>query len=215
VIFTRSKKQGMHGFTLVELLLAIVIFAVVVSLTYGAYNTTFKVIHNASTNSKYSERARITLERMTDDLLSFYMGKSTIFTGESQFFGEYRGDSLQFTSTAHLLFHKNQQPHGQTTITYTVEENDGILKLYRADVPNIPGVEEDEEKGLLLCDGLKEVAISYLDSDGGETDSWSESDGSGGNALPAIVRVKIGFVDEEDPEQIIYYATAVALANAQ
>jgi prepilin-type N-terminal cleavage/methylation domain-containing protein len=204
------------GFTLVELLIALVIFAAVISLTYGAYNTTFKVIGNASANSQYGERARITLERLVDDLESLYIGDNGVFIGESTVSGEFRQDSLRFTSRAHLVFTKNENPKGSALIAYTTasEDEGDLIQLYRSDVPLLPGVEAEEERGFLLCDGLREVAFTYIDKDGNESENWAYDGGTGGGTseLPAIVKIRIGFADEETEDGTLYYSSAAAIA---
>lgn len=207
-----------RGFTLAELLIAIVIFTVVIAMVYGAYNATFKVIANADSNSRYAERARVTLERIAEDLQSLYLGSTGMLIGETASFGEFRGDTLSFTSRAHLIFNNNEPLRGYATISYSIEEDpeSGLLLLYRADVPVLPGAEVDETKGFLLCDGLREVIFTYIDREGNESDSWSSQGRSregDGVVLPAMVRVKIGFTGSEEEESVINYSIAVALAE--
>jgi prepilin-type N-terminal cleavage/methylation domain-containing protein len=205
-----------QGFTLAELLISILIFSLVVSLTYAAYNSTFKVINNANANSKYGERARVALGRFVEDMESIYLGQSGELTGETNTFGEFRGDSLKFTSRAHLIFNKEETPKAYAVISYIVteKENSDLLRLYRADVPVLPGVdvEENDDEGFLLCDGLREVVFLYIDEDGNESDTWSTGQNSqNSKKLPAMVKMKIGFVDEEAEDATVYYSTAVAI----
>ncbi len=199
-----------------ELLIALMIFAAVISLTYGAYNTTFKVIGNAGANSQYGERARITLQRIVDDLESLYLGKDGVFVGETAVYGEFRRDSLTFTSRAHLVFNKNENPKGSAVIAYTTAEQDDedLVQLYRSDVALLPGVTAEEDKGFLLCDGLREVAFTYFDRDGNESETWAFDGGAGiGNSdLPVMVKIRIGFADEETEDGTIYFSSAVAVA---
>lgn len=204
-----------QGFTLLELLLAISIFAIVVSMVYGAYNLTFKVIENSQTHAKYGARARVTLERFTEDLESFHMGTSGFLNGESETVGEFRADNLSFTSTSHLVFDKNELPVGYATISYTVEEQEdsGLLSLYRADVGFRPGVEAVDDKGFLLCDGLREVAFTYFDENGDESEDWeSDQKKSSGNAsIPAMVQLRIGFANDEAEDATIFFSTGIAI----
>jgi prepilin-type N-terminal cleavage/methylation domain-containing protein len=212
-----SFSHGREGFTLAELLISILIFSVVISLTYAAYNSTFKVISNADASSKYGERARITLERFAEDLDAFYLGNSAILIGETDNYGEFRGDTLRFTSTAHLIFNKDETAKGYAVISYTIaeQENSDLLRLYRADVAVLPGgaIADEEDRGFLLCDGLREVAFTYIDKDGNEADTWSmdEQKQNGGVSLPALVKMKIGFAGAEAEDAVIYFSTAVAL----
>jgi general secretion pathway protein J len=214
-----ANRNRNHGFTLLELILAISIFAIVVSMVYGAYNLTFKVIDNSQTHARYGSRARVTLERFTEDLESFHMGSNGFLNGESGTVGEFRADSLSFTSTSHLVFDKNELPVGYATISYSVEEHEetGLLSLYRADVGFRPGVEAGEEKGFLLCDGLREVSLTYFDEKGDEVESW-ESDQrktSGNTPIPVMVQLRIGFAGDEAEDEVeddtIFFSTGIAI----
>jgi prepilin-type N-terminal cleavage/methylation domain-containing protein len=208
-------KRNNKGFTLAELLIAMLIFSFVVSMTYAAFSTTFRVIEEASSSSQYAERARITLGRLTEDLESLYFAEKGIFEGKETFHGELRGDSLSFTSRAHLLFHKDGPPAGYATISYSVEEAAGQegLRLFRRDEAYLPGQENDEEPGFLLCDDLREVAFTYIDENGAEQENWDselkkESDAS---EIPRAVKVKISFPDEKNEGELYSISTLVAI----
>ncbi len=212
---SRSSSCG-HGFTLLELLIAIAIFASVVSMAYGAYNLTFKVINNSSYHATYALSARIALDRLTEDLESFHSGSSGFLKGENTTVGARRGDSLSFTSTAHLVFDKNELAAGFATISYSVEEDDetSLLKLYRLDDPFRPGGTTDPaDKGFLLCEGLEEVAVMYIDSNGSENDSWDsgQKSGSGTNPYPSMVKIKLTFAAKETENGTISFSTGVAI----
>lgn len=205
----------MRGFTLLELLIAMVLLAVVVSLTYGAYNTTFKVMDGASARAKYGERARVTFDRIRDDLSSFYRGSDPVFTGITKNYGDYRGDQLTFSSTAHLSFSKGSLVVGQTTIRYRIVQDDGLLQLFRVDQPYYPddSIDIDDLTGMLLCDDLKEFSLKYIDSDDNSEDSWKiEDDGSDSDStLPVMVEVHLVFQNEEKDDELISYSTRIAL----
>lgn len=212
------------GFTLVELLLAIVIFSMVVSMTYAAYNTTFKIIGNARESSQYGERARITLSRLSEDLGTLYLRSSafasdenTEDTEEKRPILEFRSDFLRFTSTAHLRFNRSELPTGHTVITYSVDamESADKLSLYRADSPFFSATEDEQERGFVLCHGLSEVAFSYIDEDGTSHDSWNVEGINEGETvrLPEIVQVRLGFADEQGGGEVQYFSTAIAIPD--
>ena len=206
---------GTYGFTLMELLVSIASFAVVMSLALGAYSTTFKVITNGDDQTKYSTRAHVTLERLIGDLQSFHLGVAGFIKGEAGYNGPSRADSMSFSSTAHLALDRQELPAGYAFITYSIEEDEetGLLRLYRADVPYRPGVAAGEDKGFLLCDGLREVMFTYYDKDGEDSDEWDSTSFTGNSGrFPAMVKIRLGFASEEDDEQTINYSAAVAMA---
>lgn len=204
------------GFTLAEILVAIAIFGVVISLTYGTYNLTFKTINSARSHTQYGERARVVLDRFIEDLESFHKGTTGYLTGELVNFGEARGDSLSFSSRAHVILNRKEEPVGFSLISYRVEEDEktGFLILYRSDIPYRPGVSDGDSKGFLLCDNLRDVRFTYLDEDGDESDSWDNS-GNTQSKLPLVVKMRLGFGSsegsEDSSEGVIYYSASVAI----
>lgn len=211
--------RNSRGFTLAELLIAMLIFSLVVSMTYAAFSTTFRIIEDASSSSKYAERARVTLARVFEDLESLYFAENGIFAGKETFHGELRGDFLSFTSRAHLIFHKDGAPAGYATISYSVEESadqEG-LNLYRRDVAYLPGQQDEEEQGFLLCDDLREVAFTYIDENGAEQENWDSElkKESEDPEIPRAVKVKISFPDQKNEGELVSISTLIAIPQSK
>lgn len=213
-----------RGFTLVELLVAIFIFALVVSSVYGAYRATFRIVHGSEFHLATSRNASIAVERITDDLSSIVSNRGGALRGERHDLYGTRGDSLVFVSSAHLVLSKTDTLNGYTLIAYSVErdEKGGLLNLYRSDTVVLPGG-ESEEKDLrkeILVQGLKEVSFSYVDEDGKQTDDWQSDKGlpkvgedeqPAEVLLPALVYLKLTFAESIDSQGETVFTTAVAL----
>ncbi len=210
-----------QGFTLLELLLAIFIFSVVITSVYGAYNITFKVIHNAEFETKVNDRARIAIERITEDLESLYLGTEGMMRGKSQEIDGRRADQLEFTSLSHLSFTKDVSEPGAATLTYSVVSDGSTerLLLYRADSLWRPGgVAAVGEKGVLLCDDLWEFQITYLDVAGNEVKEWDteaskKEEGSEDKVPPALIQVSLRFANASGDDAGTLFQTAVAWAK--
>jgi general secretion pathway protein J len=211
------------GFTLIELLIAIFIFAIVVSSVYGAYRSAFHVIHGSEYQLHIADSARVVLERLTEDLDGVISGNEEVFRGEKHAYSDKRGDTLTFTSSAHLILRKTDTISGPALISYQVEldSETGLLDLYRSDKVLLPGIEPDNEdvRKHLICRGLQEFRFTYLDRDGNETEEWeTKEDASpgqdaaeGGSLLPSIVYVELIFADSAGSDSSTIFKTAVAL----
>ncbi len=215
------RKSG-EGFTLLEILIAIAIFGMVIGLAYSSYNATFHIINSAEEQTDTFAKARISMERIMADIESFYMGKEMFFKGKRKSIGAYNGDSLEFTSTAHIQLYPEDISTGPVVIRYQVTEDpesDSLL-LYRLESPLLKHDTNDKDNpGLLLSDSLKEVIFSYRDEDGEEKESWGDEDDTGDDTtLPSLIHISLRFNDNEEEGAGTLFQTAIRLPateNAQ
>ncbi len=216
-----------RGFTLVELLMAIFIFAIVISSVYGAYRSTFRITNSTESQTEYSNMARVALDRIAGDLESYYSGTGGFLRGESQEGDTGRADLLTFTSTAHLILSKKEQPAGFALIGYLpeIDEETGLIRLYRIDKVFRPGDTPDSvagEKGFLLCDSLTEVRFTYFEAEGGsERDDWQsqeageqQEEAGGKGKYPAMIAITLRFAESAESEKSAVFSTAVALSRS-
>lgn len=220
------------GFTLLEILIAIFIFAVVLTTIYTSYTGTLRVVDETESQAEIYWMARIAMERMLEDLESIYiskppdMGKSEeSHHGPSQFVGEDReikgmsADSLRFISRAHIDLSDQGQETGTAEIGYYVKENyeGDHLVLYRSDRP-MPEASlplEEETGGLVLCEGLASVNFTYYEENGDVRESWDSESDELKDKIPKMVSVSLEFLNSLDPEAPLKFATSVALPIEQ
>jgi len=220
-------KNTEGGFTLVELLFAIFIFAIVISSVYGSYSATFRIVHGAESQIKIAHTARFVLERISEDLGSLVIGPDGDLLGEAHDYSGGRGDSLSFVSSAHIALSKKDDLAGNALIQYSTEPDteSGLLNLYRSDSVFMPGIDAsaDEVEKHLLCEGLLEISFTYIDEEGRENDEWqsSENGADGDDAaqkdilLPILIYVELKFAESIDSEKQDVFKTAVAIPKRQ
>lgn len=222
-----SNDLAERGFTLIELLIATFIFAIVVSSVYGAYRATFTVIRRSEEQLALGRAGQVAMERISDDLRSVVAGFGGELRGEKHELSGARDDRLAFISASHLALSKKDLQAGYAAIGYSVEADEGLLRLYRLDRVLLPGMnrEAGDTPGEILATGLREVRFTYVDADGRETDEWDskegqEAAGEGQPAaplLPELVYVKLVFAPqaarqtEGEGEGGVVFRTAVAL----
>lgn len=217
---------GTRGFTLLELLVAIGIFAVVLTTIYASSTGTFRVVDETESQVEIYRMAGIAMERMLEDLESLYVsgGPSAGISEEGtespyQFIGRDQeidgrsADSLRFVSRAHVTFSGQEQDPGASEITYYVQERDGgeDFVLYRSDrtLFELSGVPTEETGGLVLCEGLLSVNFTYRGEDDEVRESWDSSSEELKGKVPRMVTVSLKFLDALHPGLPLTFMTSV------
>lgn len=223
----RARPLGCGGFTLLELLIAIFILGVVLSVVYTAYTGTLSNIGEVETRAEIYRMARIAMERMLEDLASASISPGKVkaepeeqkaaqslrFLGERIEIDGRRADSLRFASTAHLVFDEGGESAATAEIVYRVrqvEEGEG-LALYRADRLAFMAGDGGDGEGLLLCDGLQSVRFSYYDEEGEEYERWDSLEEAFRGRLPARVEIRLAFFRPTSEEDPLRFITGVAI----
>ena len=223
--------RGRVGFTLLEILLAMFIFSIVLSILYGAYTGTFRNVDETESQADIYRMARIALERIAEDLESAYIppwagvreseGKtppSAAFVGQTAQISDRRADTLMFISRAHLVFDEEEVDTTVARISYDVRqsaEDEEVFVLYRLDIPGF--LEQPEEKGggLILCDGLHAVGFTYYDDEGRVYDGWDSSNEEFKDRLPVMVSIVLEFLDKRNPGTPLKFVSGVVLPMAK
>ncbi len=217
------RRSNPQGFTLLELLVAVSIFAVVISMVYGAYRSTFRITSDSEAKLHFSAMARVAMDRITEDLETLYTGTGGYMLGVREEGKTGRADRLVFTSTTHLALNDADLPAGYAVLKYSLETDDasGLRRLHRSDVPALPGVSPDDEesgKGDVVCEELTGFELEYVDGRGAENEGWQSHDDSLDwndeliqGRYPALIRITMQFAASADDGERVSYHTAVAL----
>jgi len=210
-----------NGFTLIEVLLAIALFAIIIVSLFSSYTGSLKVMKIAEPQADLYRKARVALARISDDLQSAYYipgeddtagGEGTIhFVGTDEMIDVRDADTLRFTSRGHVSFGGEKAAVGLTNISYYLEEADDGLILYRADVPLYGPQPDKKTAGLVLCDGLAGINFSYFDEAGDRYDEWDLADGARGGKLPSRAAIQIRLNGESKDAPVLTFSTAVVI----
>ncbi|MBW1935223.1 MAG: prepilin-type N-terminal cleavage/methylation domain-containing protein [Deltaproteobacteria bacterium] len=204
-----------HGFTLLEILIAIFILAIVLSLLYTSFTGTLHNIEQTETKADVYQMARVTLDRVVEDLeCAFISSRSKHgFVGQAiETEGRHR-DTLSFISRAHLVLDEEDPGQEITRISYTTGEGyEGQgLALFRSDAPLFLGKPEEEATGSMICDNLESLRFTYYDEKGEEFDSWDSTKEEFKDRLPTRVSILLEIVNKDDPESPLRFYTGVTL----
>ncbi len=211
-----------HGFTLLEVLLAITVLGVVVAMLSLSLSGTLRVVDATEQQEAIYHQAQTTLRRITEDLASAVLTKEIGFTGKKNELNGQRADTVTFPSWAHLVLNPEKQKQGLAIIRYQLQadsEDERRLKLLRSDTLLLPGVDfngkDAEDHPFLLADNLRSLRLSFFNRQGQEFDSWSGAvDASAPQeapALPAAVFCILEFWLDPDKETVQTFRTGVLI----
>jgi prepilin-type N-terminal cleavage/methylation domain-containing protein len=192
----RALRQD-RGFTLIEVVLALSIFALLTTILYGA----FALSHTAVTKSQ-GVAGRSQKQRSTADLLGSYVRSAYPYRSSPQeqtifFAGE--SDSLTFISA----YSHGMGGRGMAKIQISAnEDDDGRAQLSLEETTPVRINDDDGGSGpthrVVLQERISKFRLDYLDPQEDE-ETWQELwDGQARRVLPRAVR--LSFVEEGGAE---------------
>jgi len=210
------------GFTLLEIMLAMLVLGMVVSMVSLSLSGSIKAIGATSEQGEVYYRAQVAMERISEDLASAVLPENVEFIGSKGESDTGRTAELSFGSMAHLVFDSENGQPGMGIIGYTVRPDkidEQQLVLLRSDVLYRPMEEqakgENDVEPFLLCDRLRSVRFSFIDRNGEELETWDTKVGEGEEKaerrLPAAVSCSLEFWINRDDETSIIFETTVVL----
>jgi len=175
------------GFTLIEVVLALTIFALIGGILYGAFSLSHSAVEKSQVNSTRNQK-----QRSIADLLGSYV-RSTFPYRESPeeqtAFFEGNVESLTFVSA----YSQGMGGRGMAKIQITKDEDDNGRAMVKLE--ETAPVRLSSESGgsgqtysIVLQDNVKEFRLAYLDPQA-EEETWEDRwDGRERRMLPRAVR---------------------------
>ena len=214
-----------QGMTLLEIMLALLILGTVVSMVSITLSGSLNILNATQDRGAIYHRAQVALLRISEDVSSAVLLDGVNdpgFIGNDEETNGEGADSLQFTSTAHVVFNRKVDKPGIAVISYRVEEdeeNEGELLLVRSDELLATTVSQNgggiDEGGFLLCDKLRSVNFSYIDESGEELDDWTTDQNAlskpSDRKLPVAVSCTLEFWVDQENDSSIEFTTSILL----
>lgn len=217
-------KAGRRGFTLIEVMLAILILGIVLSTIYVAWTGTLRIAREGDYADRVYAMARVAMKQMTEDLesLSTYEERF-VFEGITQ---DRWGDSftaLRFVSSRRMGF--SERTGGLPEIIwYSREDPDGdgwVLirneRMYRDRSGEIGFDPFDSAEGYRVAENLRGLRCLFFDRRGEEHRRWDSRSGneSQRNRIPAVISIELEFENPGNPEQPWLFMTKVFIPLAE
>ncbi|UCD88686.1 MAG: prepilin-type N-terminal cleavage/methylation domain-containing protein [Desulfobacterales bacterium] len=208
--FHKQKQDG--GFTLLEILLAIFIFAIIVTTVFASYNAIFHDSGSIDQGLSSYEMAKNCLNRMIVDLESVYVVQYPKYTppdvddppdpyrmvGDSTVIKTEEFPKLRFSSLAHLPLNGKIEKGVAEIVYYVQDSNVNGFVLRRADTlyPDQPFAERTSDP--ILCEGLKSLTFTYYGPDGEAYDFWDSDAKDWEYATPKRIKIKLELANHSD-----------------
>ena len=198
--FDDTQNGSRAGFTLVEVMLALTIFALMTVVLYGAFSLGHSAVEKTQKSFEKNQKLRAVDEIVGSYIRSAYPYRATPQGAPILFAGE--GSELTFVSSFSLAM--GGRGMAKVRLFWEGDENrPGLLRL-EEEIPVRVLSEEDGEpheginNGLVIREGVKGLRITYLDPQSDE-EKWEEGwDAKERNMLPRAIR--LNYFTEEGRE---------------
>ena len=220
-----NNRLNKHGFTLVELLVAVALIAAILSMVYGSYFATSKSAQICKARITVSQQGCKTLEQMARQIRCSYAGTvddrtESVEAGSKQTgmiledsISYFNGDSVAplgeilHLVTTNRLFGEKEPADGLFEVTYKFDKRAGLLSLSQREFVGT-AQKTGEKNWRPIAEGVKSLELAYFDGK-----KWLRNwDFKDKKKLPCAVRIELSCEDENHRQ---YHYDTVAYVSCQ
>lgn len=216
-------KTNFHGFTLVEILVAMVIFSITLMTLFSSFNAFLSSGEMIKADVTHSQRFQLGLKTIVSDLdhifiLQFPRYHKPDFSLEPDMYrfegtrsdtGGGRFSRLDFSSLNHLGLGADPGK-GVARIVYYVHPHEDRFDLHRSDRLLPYPDEMNPCSDPVLFKDIEGFSLTYTDINGDEHDTWDSESGDVDFIFPTRIRIQI-VLKGKSGAQIIETAVALPL----
>ena len=215
-----SKNWPKHnsGFTLLEIMIALSILAIIFTSIFGVYSQVLDVAENVDKQGEFSQIGYRAITQIADDLDSIYVPQNNntessnsseeqnkfVFQGKSP--SEYIDDNatlLRFSTTASLGFNSTFPDHQINEVKYILQKTQKeTFQLLRQETP-MHYISGKKSFRITLCPNIKEMEILFHSADrSNPASSWNQGYTDKKEKLPTAVELTITMSTGDKREKI-------------
>lgn len=223
---THRRAPRLGGFTLVEVMIALTLLALVSTALVRAFTYSFETKRRVTAiNERYHE-GRQTMVRIARELRMAFLRAEVpeeLREEDPMMITRFEGreDQLHFTTTAHLRIHVGAKESDQSEVAYFLDRSNDRDSPYRGRTlfrRESKRVDNQPERGghiWPVIDGVKEFKLEYWDDKGGLGDDqwrrdWNSHDDPKEPLLPARVRITLELESPDEGGPPIRFVTQAA-----
>jgi general secretion pathway protein J len=214
-----------RGFTLIEIMVAVAIVALVTTLTWGSFKNTFSTKAQIEATATRYRSVRLALERMARELSMAYISQdedTSQAERRTRFFGKRHSDidEIMFSYYGHQRLYQDANECDTALVYYyPARDRDDSRKtnLMRRETRRLSNYKVDEQAGEadIVCDDIIKLQLSYWDArDKIWRDEWITTSADGQpDRLPSKVKITLTVRDERGKE--VPFQTEARLAMTE
>jgi type II secretion system protein J len=204
------------GFTLLELLLALFIFATIAGVVFGSFSTISSGVEKGRQSMDFYRVGRAALQRMVQEISATVRVPNetkTALEGKDATADNQPRDRITFTVFPYRRYSEQTPGSDLCVVSYYIAESEILrdtVALFREENCTLDRDEERQENGvrLELTDLAVGLDITYFDTEESH-DQWPPDGGEGTFPLPCMVRLALTLRDAQGHERA--FITTVAL----
>jgi len=206
--FRQAPAHFDNGFTLIEVLLAVSLVAMMATLLFGSLYITMSAIETVRANSANEQIARSTLRVMTDELSVGVTRTAGPWMGINGQQDGQPADSIAFLTMGQFRGVESSKDSELVRIVYT-REGDRLLRFVRK---NLYSLTDESVEQVELATKVKGFNVRYFDS---KNNLWvDEWDGRGMPGVPKAVLIELTLVQQNAELQTVRQWVAVGAPSS-
>jgi general secretion pathway protein J len=185
-----------NGFTLVEVLLAVSLVAMMAALVFGSLYVTMSAIETARANSTTEQIVRSTLRVMADELSVSESRDASPWMGINGLFEGRPADSVAFLTMGQFRGAESAKDTELVRIVYT-REGDRLLRFVRR---NLYGLTDESVELVELANKVKGFNVRYYD---GKSRLWVDEWTGRGTESPKAILLELTLLQDKAELQTV------------
>jgi general secretion pathway protein J len=200
------KRHHEHGFSLIEIMLALALMAFLTSILWGTFAQTAKVKKRIEQTQDRTHTVRVALMRMSREIEMAYQSAESSGTQErrTMFSGVSHNDfdELRFSWFGHQRL-RADLPEGDTSLVqyFSAPDPDDpmVTNLMRRETPRLEPQDPEMLPGetYILCPAVSRLKFAYYDFKQKDwREEWDTTKADGLQYMPTQVRISLTVFDE-------------------
>lgn len=196
-----------RGFTLVEVLLATALVAIIAAMVFGSLRVSTLAIDNARSTAAQAQMLRSTLRIMAEELTASVSNPIGPWVGLNSTQEGQPADTVAFLTLGQFRGVESSQETEMVRIVYT-REGDRLLRFIRR---NLYGLTDEGLDQLELVKRVKSFNVRYYDS---RTKVWADEwDGRTTNAPPTAVLIELTLTQDNEEDRTFRQWVSVGIRS--